>query len=67
MRRHFRWVRTRVFTFEGTHTGLFYDSPATGNTVIFRGVDIYRVASGRFVEHWQIEEVNRLIAQNNPG
>ena len=51
MRRHFRWVRTRVSTFEGTRTGPFYDSPASGNTVVFRGVDIYLVANGRFVEH----------------
>lgn len=52
---------TRVvgrYRYEGTHTGSFFGYPATGNAVTMRSIDIWRVAEGRFVEHW--DELNTL-------
>jgi predicted SnoaL-like aldol condensation-catalyzing enzyme len=52
---------TRVvgrYRYEGTHTGNFLGSPATGNPFRMRSIDIWRVERGRFVEHW--DELNTL-------
>ena len=51
------------WTFTGTHTGLFFDKAASGNTVSINGVDIFRVANGQFVEQWHVEELLALFAQ----
>ena len=52
---------TRVvgrYRYEGTHTGTFLGSPATGNPFRMRSIDIWLVEGGRFVEHW--DELNTL-------
>lgn len=52
---------TRVvgrYRYEGTHTGDFMDYPASGSAFRMRSIDIWRVADGRFVEHW--DELNTL-------
>lgn len=52
---------TRVigrYRYEGTHTGDLFGAPATGNPFRMRSIDIWRVRSGRFVEHW--DELNTL-------
>jgi predicted ester cyclase len=40
------------FSFRGTNTGLLMHSPATGKTVTFSGVSVFRIANGKIVEHW---------------
>jgi steroid delta-isomerase-like uncharacterized protein len=46
------------FVYRGTHTGEFMGIPASGNAVEMRSIDIWRVADGLFVEHW--DELNTL-------
>ena len=46
------------FVYRGTHLGEFMGIPATGRPVEMRSIDIWRVADGMFVEHW--DELNTL-------
>ena len=46
------------FIYRGTHTGDFLGIPASGNPVEMRSIDIWRVADGMFVEHW--DELNLM-------
>jgi predicted ester cyclase len=46
------------FTYRGTHAGLFYGVPASGNSIEMRSIDIWRTENGEFVEHW--DELNLL-------
>ena len=49
------------WTYSGTHTGQFFDFPASGNQVSISGVDIFRVEDGVFVEQWHVEELATLF------
>ena len=46
------------FVYRGTHRGEFLGIPASGQPVEMRSIDIWRVADGMFVEHW--DELNTL-------
>jgi steroid delta-isomerase-like uncharacterized protein len=46
------------FVYRGTHRGEFMGLPASGRPVEMRSIDIWRVADGLFVEHW--DELNTL-------
>lgn len=46
------------YRYEGTHAGTFMGFAATGNRFAMRSIDIWRVAEGRCVEHW--DELNML-------
>jgi predicted ester cyclase len=46
------------YVYRGTHRGDFMGIPATGRPVEMRSIDIWRVADGMFVEHW--DELNTL-------
>ena len=46
------------YTYQGTQTGELMGIPASGNPVEMRSIDIWRVADGMFVEHW--DELNVL-------
>ena len=46
------------YRYEGRHSGDFLGYPATGNAFAMRSIDIWRIAGGRFVEHW--DELNTL-------
>jgi steroid delta-isomerase-like uncharacterized protein len=46
------------FVYRGTHTGALMGIPASGNAVEMRSIDIWRVADGMFVEHW--DELNLM-------
>lgn len=46
------------FVYRGTHRGEFMGIPATGRPIEMRSIDIWRVADGMFVEHW--DELNTL-------
>jgi steroid delta-isomerase-like uncharacterized protein len=46
------------FIYRGTHTGELMGIPASGNPVEMRSIDIWRVADGMFVEHW--DELNLM-------
>jgi steroid delta-isomerase-like uncharacterized protein len=40
------------YTGRGTHQGDFSGIPATGRTVTFSGIDIFRIANGQMAEDW---------------
>lgn len=46
------------FSYGGTHRGEFFGIPASGRHIEMRSIDIWRVADGAFVEHW--DELNTL-------
>jgi steroid delta-isomerase-like uncharacterized protein len=46
------------FTYRGTHIGELLGIPASGKPVEMRSIDIWRVADGMFVEHW--DELNLM-------
>jgi predicted ester cyclase len=46
------------YTYQGTQTGELMGIAASGNPVKMRSIDIWRVADGMFVEHW--DELNVL-------
>jgi steroid delta-isomerase-like uncharacterized protein len=51
----------------GTHEGEFMGTPPSGATVTATGLDIYRIADGRVVEHWGYPDVAGLMAQLRGG
>lgn len=55
-------VVTRT-TWRGTHQGAFLGTPPTGKQVSVTGIDISRVATGKFVEHWQAADNLGLLHQ----
>ena len=50
-------------TWQGTHRGAFMGIPPTGKQVKVTSIDISRVANGKFVEHWGLQDVPRLMEQ----
>jgi len=49
----------------GTHTGPFRGLAPTGRSVAFETADLFRIANGRIVEHWDV--VDRLAVQSALG
>ncbi|MBI3732347.1 MAG: ester cyclase, partial [Chloroflexi bacterium] len=40
------------FTRRGTHLGALFGMPPSGRAVEWRGMDFFRLADGKIVEHW---------------
>jgi len=51
------------FTARGTHKGEFLGIPPTGKQVAWAGINIYRVASGKITETWQLSDGLGLMQQ----
>lgn len=51
------------FIYEGTHSGIFLGIPATGRRLRFTSCDIFRVANGKFVEHWGMGDLAGVMTQ----
>ena len=51
------------FTARGTHKGEFLGIPPTGKQVAWAGINIYRVASGKIAETWQLSDGLGLMQQ----
>ena len=51
------------FVYSGTHQGALYGVPATGRSLRFTSCDIFRVAGGKFVEHWGMGDIAGVLAQ----
>jgi steroid delta-isomerase-like uncharacterized protein len=51
------------WTCRGTHKGEFRRIPPTGKQVTFTGITIYRVANGKIVERWSVEDGISLLQQ----
>ena len=50
-------------TIRGTHQGMFMSIPPTGKHVTSTGIEIYRIAGGRVVEHWNSYDDLGLLQQ----
>ena len=55
-------VVTRV-TFRGTHSGSFNGIPATGKQVEWSGIAMDRIADGKVVEMWHVQNTAALMQQ----
>ncbi len=56
--------RVMVFvTWSGTHDGILRGYPATGKRVQVRSADVYRIQSGKIVEHWDVASPLDLMQQ----
>lgn len=51
------------WTNSGTNVGDFLGIPATGKSFGIAGVDIYRVAGGKLVEHWHVVDMFTQMQQ----
>ena len=47
------WIR---ITYTGTHESEFMGLVPTGNKIITKGVDIYRVVNGKLAEYWNVTD-----------
>ncbi|MBA8824739.1 steroid delta-isomerase-like uncharacterized protein [Saccharopolyspora lacisalsi] len=54
------------FTYRGTHRGEFFGIPASGRRIEMRSIDVWRVADGMFVEHWDELNALEMIRQFGP-
>jgi steroid delta-isomerase-like uncharacterized protein len=50
-------------TMRGTHQGTFLDIPATGRTVEYTSIEIYRTADGKLAEEWVSSDIATLMRQ----
>jgi steroid delta-isomerase-like uncharacterized protein len=55
-------VMARV-TIEGTHLGPFLGQPASGRIVRMAAINVYRIANGRIVERWGVQDLYGLLRQ----
>jgi predicted ester cyclase len=55
-------VFTRI-RLTGQHTGTFLGVPATGNAVDWYTHELWRIADGRFVERWAVDDLLTLVGQ----
>jgi steroid delta-isomerase-like uncharacterized protein len=51
------------YTWDGTHRGDFFGVPATGRRVTVGGISVYRMAGGKIVEEWWLEDLLGLMQQ----
>ena len=43
---------TKVWTANSTHQGEFLGIPATGNRIVIKGIEVFRIADGKIAEVW---------------
>jgi len=51
------------YHWKATQTGSFMSLPPTGNKVVVRGMDFYRLIDGKLVEHWDSVDQLGLMQQ----
>jgi steroid delta-isomerase-like uncharacterized protein len=51
------------FRVTGTNRGEFMGMPASGKSIDFRGLDLFRFDSGKVVEHWGYMEQMKMMQQ----
>ena len=50
-------------TSRGTQTGEFMGMPPTGKSISVGVIDIFRIAGGKFVEHWGVTDMMGMMQQ----
>lgn len=53
-------VRWRML---GTHKGAFGDIPASGKSIVLKGIAIYRVEAGLLMERWVVSDLHGVLEQ----
>lgn len=53
-------VRWRML---GTHKGAFGDIPASGKSIVLKGIAIYRVEEGLLMERWVVSDLHGVLEQ----
>jgi predicted ester cyclase len=43
---------TKVWTSTCTHQGAFLGIPSTGNRIVVKGIEVFRIADGKIAEVW---------------
>jgi predicted ester cyclase len=51
------------YTIKGTHKGMFMGIPATGKQGAIKGVEIDKIAGGKFVEIWDFPDLLGMMTQ----
>lgn len=51
------------FQYAGTHQGTFFGVEATGKTLAFQSIDIWRVEDGLLAEHWDQLDMAGMFKQ----
>lgn len=51
------------WTLEGTHTGPLFGIEPTGKRVRFSGMDMVKVADGKIIDLWHVEEMGPMFTQ----
>ncbi len=51
----------------GRHTGELFGLPASGQVARIRGVEIWRCADGKIVEHWGAVDMSDLVEKSLQG
>ena len=49
--------------FVGTHSGEMMGIPPSGKKIQVRGIEIWRIANGKAVEHWGVVDVSDVLAK----
>jgi steroid delta-isomerase-like uncharacterized protein len=57
---------TVLVTFQGTHLGAFRQFEATGRTVVYRSVEVYRIEADKIAEEWVAPDLISLMQQIAP-
>jgi steroid delta-isomerase-like uncharacterized protein len=52
---------------KGTQTGTFFGAPPSGAPVVIDAIDIARIANGKIVELWHVENIVAVLAQIGAG
>ncbi len=50
-------------SYRGTHQGAFRGIPPTGKQVALMGINIFRIANGKLVEHWGLTDRLAVLQQ----
>ena len=50
-------------TIHGVHTETFMKIPATNKKIEMNVIDIVRISNGKYVEHWNVIDMQGLLAQ----
>nr|WP_216377808.1 ester cyclase [Streptomyces asoensis] len=57
---------TVLVNFQGTHLGAFQQFEATGRTVAYRSVEVYRIEGDKIAEEWVAPDMISLMQQIAP-
>jgi len=50
-------------SYRGTHQGAFRGIPPTGKQIAVMGINIFRIANGKLVEHWSLTDRLAVLQQ----